>query len=176
MDYFLRVLAIGQSAKIKIDENEFQNLVRAKELISYFIKLTENYRVVVESFRAVERAKHDVELDHILYSKLSYKDFSDARVAVNSPIVGYLASARYFIDSTDKILSKFLSAEQVESFNQFRSQIYDTINEYRFVEALRNYVQHRRLHRPGISRLPLDPTNSLQACLSKIDAPSVLKH
>lgn len=64
---------------------------------------------------------------------------------LNSPIIGYLASARYFIDSTDKVLPKILTPEQEESFKTFRSEIYDTIKEYRFIEALRNYVQHREL-------------------------------
>jgi len=145
MNYYLQRLALGKNKRIVMTEKEFNELKLAKDTLTNFFSLTENYRVVVESYRAVEKAKHDAELEHILYSRLGYDNFSDARVALNSPLVGYLASARYFLDSTNKILPKSLSQAQVESFNKFRSNIYDTISEYRFVEALRNYVQHREL-------------------------------
>ena len=106
MDYYLQKPALGKNKRIEITENEFNKLKLAKDILTNFFSLTENYRVVVESYRAVEKAKHDAELDHILYSRLGYDDFSDSRVALNSPIVGYLASARYFLDSTDKIHPK----------------------------------------------------------------------
>lgn len=73
MEHFLQVLVLGQNTRIKINENEFQGLKQARDTINYFFNLTENYRVVVESYRAVERAKHDAELDHILYRRLDMK-------------------------------------------------------------------------------------------------------
>lgn len=145
MKYYLQKFALGQNSRIGITEKELNELKQAKDALTNFFSLTENYRVVVESYRTVEKAKHDAELDHILYSRFGYDNFSDTIVALNSPIVGYLASARYFLDSTDKILPKILSPAQVESFNEFRNNIYDSTSEYRFVEALRNYVQHREL-------------------------------
>jgi hypothetical protein len=145
MRHCLRVHAIGHRGFVGISGEEFDELKNAKGILANFYDLTENYRVVIQSYRAVEKAKHDAELDHILYSKFGYDDISDARVTLNSPIIGYLASSRYFLDSTDKILPKIISVTQVESFNQFRRNIYDSICEYRFIEALRNYVQHREL-------------------------------
>jgi hypothetical protein len=99
----------------------------------------------VESYRLVEKAKHDAELDHILRSRLGYEDLLDSRVGLNSPIVGYLASARLFLDSTDKTLPELLGPESIDSFKQLKGGIYDGSAEYRFIEALRNYVQHRKL-------------------------------
>ena len=145
MKYYLQKLALGQNGEIGITEKEFNALKQAKDALMNFFGLVENYRVVVESYRTIEKAKHDAELDYVLYSRFGYDDHSDARVALNSTIVGYLASARYFLDSTDKILPKILSSAQVKSFNEFRRNIYDSTIEYRFVEALRNYVQHREL-------------------------------
>jgi len=79
----------------------------------------------------------------MLYTNFGYG--SDTRVALNSPIIGYLSSSRYFLDSTDKILGRELNAEQLSAYLTFRSTLYDTIPEYAFIEALRNYVQHREL-------------------------------
>ena len=57
----------------------FAGLKRAKDILTTFFNLTENYRVLVETYRHVERAKHEVELDHILYSKHGYEDSADVR-------------------------------------------------------------------------------------------------
>ena len=135
MIYYLQVVTVGEDKRIEITEKKFNEIKLAKDTLMNFFSLTENYRVLVESYRAVEKAKHDAELNHILYGGLGYDDFSDARVFLNSPIVGYLSSARYFLDSTDKILPKILSQPQVESFNKFRNNIYDSNCEYRFIEG-----------------------------------------
>ncbi len=52
-----------------------------------FYDFTENYQVVVESYRNVEKAKHDAELDHILYSRFGYDDLCNDRVILNSLII-----------------------------------------------------------------------------------------
>lgn len=145
MNYCLQVLAIGHAFKIDLTEAEFEELRRAKNTLTKFFSLTENYRVVVESYREVERAKHEAELDHMLYSDFGYESLADARVALNGPIVGYLSSARYFLDSTDKLVAGVLTDEQCAEYQKLRSKIYDEVSQYAFVEALRNYVQHREL-------------------------------
>ena len=151
MKYHLQALVLNSDTTVEISEKEFYSIKQAWETITHISSLTENYRVVVESYRNVEKAKHDVELDHILYFDLGHDAFSDVRVKLNAPIVGYLASSRYFLDSTDRILQKILEQTHINSFNKFRSEIYDSHSQYRFVEELRNYVQHRGLPIDGTS-------------------------
>ena len=145
MNYCLRVLAIGHPLKVELTQAEFEELREAKNTLTKFSCFTENYRVAVECYRAVERAKHEAELNHMLYSDFGYESSADTRVALNAPIVGYLSSTRYFLDSTDKFLSKILSEQEVSTYKGLRSEIYDSTPQYAFIEALRNYVQHREL-------------------------------
>ncbi|MEO5712964.1 MAG: hypothetical protein ABIT37_05710 [Luteolibacter sp.] len=145
MNYCLQVLAIGHPLKVELSESEFEELKQAKQTLTKFFSFTENYRVVVESYREVERAKHEAELDHMLYSNFGYESLADARVALNAPIVGYLSSARYFLDATDKFISKVLTDDQAAKYQTQRRKIYDEFPHYAFIEALRNYVQHREL-------------------------------
>jgi len=100
---------------------------------------------VVEAYKNIELAKHEAEIDHILYSHHDYKNFVDARVVLSSPIISYLSSSRFFIDSSRKILKNILSDEKYNSFGSYVNEIYDTSEEYRFIEAVRNYVQHNDL-------------------------------
>jgi len=145
MNYYLQARTLGKDKKIYISEEEYNDLKLACNTLSTFFDFTENYRVVVESYILVEKAKHDAELDHVLHKRYGYEDFSNVRVALSAPIVGYLASARYFLDSSDKILREILSESNIESFKKFHHNIYDSNREYRFIEALRNYAQHRNL-------------------------------
>jgi len=145
MDYYLQVSAIGHQKKLPISVDEFKSLKEAQEKLNDLFKFTENYCVVVESYRKVEMTKFEVELNHILYGIPDYVDFSNVRIALNSPISGYLSSARYFLDSTPKILHRLFSDNEYDQFDQFRKGIYDSNFGYRFIEALRNHVQHNEL-------------------------------
>lgn len=145
MNYCLRVIALGHPLKVELTQSEFEELKYAKNILTKFFNFTENYRVAVESYRAVEKAKHEAELNHMLYSDFGYKSLADTRVVLNAPIVGYLSSSRYFLDSTDKFLSKILSEQEANIYKDLRGEIYDSTPQYAFIEALRNYVQHREL-------------------------------
>ncbi|SRR6266536_3623354 len=150
MKHYLQVFAIGAHAPVEIDAEHFAKLKASMKILGNFFDLTENYRVVVEAYKKVERAKHEAELDEILYSQQLYTDSADVRVSLSAPILGYLSSSRYFLDSTDKLLPKFLNDAGVQAFSAFRCDIYDHSPEYRFIEALRNYSQHRALPLHGI--------------------------
>ncbi|MFW6030221.1 MAG: hypothetical protein ACOCRO_08205, partial [Halanaerobiales bacterium] len=145
MEYIIKGMALGAQNKIEITQNEFEKIKKAKDNIDNFNKIVNNYCIVVEAYKNIELAKHEAEIDHILYSHHDYKNFVDARVVLSSPIISYLSSSRFFIDSSRKILKNILSDEKYNSFGSYVNEIYDTSEEYRFIEAVRNYVQHNDL-------------------------------
>lgn len=145
MKYYIKTNILGSKGIVDISKKEFHELKQANEILKNFYSLTRNYRVVVESYRNVEIIKHDVELNQVIYARYGHNQFYDDSVALNSSILGYLTTSRYFNDSTDKIIDKMLSQSHVASFKQFRSAIYDSVFEYRFIEKLRNYAQHKDL-------------------------------
>ena len=142
MTYSVEILALGEKDSLSIDEAAFKQLKAAKDTLNAFFTLTENYRVVAEAHRQVERANLEAVLEHILFRKSEYQDSADVRVMLSTPIFGYLATSRYFLDSTDKLLPTLLGDGEVKAFKALRSAIYDSTPEYRFIEALRNYSQH----------------------------------
>lgn len=145
MTYSVEILALGENDSLPIDEDTFNRLKAAKDSLTAFFTLTENYRVVAEAYRQVERANLEAVLEHILFSKSEYQDFADVRVMLSTPIFGYLAASRYFLDSSDKLLPAIIGEDEVKAFKAMRSAIVDSTPEYRFIEALRNYSQHREL-------------------------------
>lgn len=143
MKHALRILALGHSKYIDISAEEFEAIKVAREQLRVFGTFTENYRIVLESYHRLETVKHEIELNNLLYGFGFYGGLLDIRVALNSAIMAYLATARYFLDSGDKMLTKLIGAQAFAAFEAFRANIYDTQKEYKFVEGLRNYVQHR---------------------------------
>ena len=89
MKSYLKNFTLSHNARIDITENKFNKLKQAKDILMRFYDFTENYQVVVESYRNVEKTKHDAELDHILYSRFGYDDLCNDRVILNSLIIGY---------------------------------------------------------------------------------------
>ncbi|MDI1314885.1 hypothetical protein [Prosthecobacter sp.] len=145
MEYCLQIHALGCPEKVELSEDEFLTIKASKHKLESLFKMVEDYRIVVESYRTVEASQFEAAFSHILYSRAGYNDESETRVLLSSRIVAYLSCARYFIDSTDKTISSILSKEDVLKFKAFRSEIYDSVKEYRFIEALRNYSQHREV-------------------------------
>ncbi len=143
-EYFLQGCT-GRRSRVSITPEDFREIQRATETLSHFLKITQTYRVVLESYRAVEQAKHDAELDYLLHSKAPYRSLLDSTVVLNSAIVGYLASARLFLDLTDRLTGILLDEESRGVFVHIKEDMYDTTPQYAFVEALRNHVQHRSL-------------------------------
>ena len=143
MEYLLKGLANGQKNCIGISKSEYKEIESSTQILSLFSSFTENYLITLESYRKIEMSQHKLALDHRLMGFSPYKDSLNARVVLNSGLIGYLAAARFFLDWADKHLQIMVGKEGFENFNKFKSDIYDNSSEYRFVEALRNYVQHK---------------------------------
>src|SRR4051812_25712267 len=105
MKYALRVEAFPRSKRVDITEEMFNELTKARAVLSSFFYLTENYRVLLEAYQRAETVRHDVALSHILHGFSGYAATTDARVTLDSALIAYLASARYYIDSSNKLLS-----------------------------------------------------------------------
>jgi|GEM_PF-2471964 len=145
MEYCLQIHALGCPEKLDLSEDEFFLIKASKHKLEALFKMVEDYRIVVESYRMVEASQFEAAFSHILFSHASYNDSSDTRVLLSSKIAAYLSCARYFLDSTDRTISKISSEEEALKFKSFKSEIYDSVKEYRFIEALRNYAQHREV-------------------------------
>jgi hypothetical protein len=120
---FLQVLAIGPHKRVEIDAKQFAKLKSSKQILGELFDFTENYRVVIEAYKEVERAKHETELNEILYANFSYRHSADIRVALSAPILGYLSSSRYFLDATKKILPRFLDQTALDVFDALQRDI-----------------------------------------------------
>jgi hypothetical protein len=145
MRYELNRHLVKDKQSIPISEKEYKSILLAKSQLHDCYKLTENYGLVVESYRAFELAKFELELDHMLFSKYAYPDLADAFIKMNTPVTSLLSAFRYFIDTAPHLLGRLGGKELASKFKIKTNEIYDSCFEYRFICALRNHVQHEAL-------------------------------
>lgn len=127
---------------LEISEGEFTEIRGAVENLKNLLALTENYEMVVESFKDFKQTKFSEELKISMHSREDYHWVYDCRLILNTKLYGYLSVAKYFNDSACGILKKLLSEDDATKFQKKQSEFYDTRWGYRFSEELRNYTLH----------------------------------
>ena len=142
--YYIEYKSVGKKSRIEISRHEFNSIVWAKRVLTSFFSITESYRIIVESYRAIERAKYDASLNHILCSN-QFANFMNDRIFLNAPVIWYLSSCYFFHSAIKRLLPKVLLKEQIDTYNCYRNDVYEASKEYMFIESLRNYVTHRDL-------------------------------
>ncbi|MBN8865533.1 MAG: hypothetical protein J0H92_19315 [Sphingobacteriales bacterium] len=145
MRYELNRRLVNDKQSLPISEKEYKSILLAKKQLHDCYKLTENYGLVVESYRAFELAKFELELDHMLFSKYAYPDLANAFIKMTTPVTSLLSAFRYFIDTAPHVLGSLGGKELALKFKLKTHEIYDSCFEYRFICALRNHVQHEAL-------------------------------
>jgi hypothetical protein len=127
---------------LEISDREFAEIRDAVENLKNLLALTENYEMVVESFKDFKQAKFSEELKISMHSREDYHWVYDCRLILNTKLYGYLSVAKYFNDSAYRILKKLLSEDDATKFQKKQAEFYDTRWGYRFSEELRNYTLH----------------------------------
>lgn len=81
----------------------------------------------------------------ILRQPSDYSDFYAVRAVLNVRMVNLLTAAKLYLDQLPQHVCKCLPthADAKEKIHSYCREEYDSRFEYRFMEALRNYVQHR---------------------------------
>ncbi len=125
---------------MEIQESEYLLLQRARPVLNAAFSFEENYDLLVGNYLELESASLALTAQSMVRQCSEYQDLFELRAELNRRMVNFLSAARLFVDqilqrvgqcggsSTD--VKKKLEAE------------YDGSFEYRFMEALRNHVQH----------------------------------
>ena len=116
------ILAVGLEEKIKL--------------------LLDNY----EEFEA-ELVRLADDGKRILSPATALMDRMQARMILNRRIVNVLTACRLYLDQSEHAISELFDdrSDEVNAAEERRSTAYDNNPSYRFMEALRNHVQHRGL-------------------------------
>ena len=129
---------------LEIEQAQFEQLKSSRPVLSHALAIEEKYEIIISNFLELEREATNISISEMVRNHIEYKDFFAVRLALNIRLVNLLATVRLYTDQlSSHICVCFPSDENVktEVKNLFSSE-YDKSFEYRFMEALRNHVQH----------------------------------
>lgn len=145
MKYSVRVWAMGSYPEVDIDEEKFCELKKARSCLSGALAIEEKYELLLSNYIDLEKECLSASTDYMVRNATDYGGFFDIRLAFNRRIVNLLTSTKLYIDQIQQHVKACICIDIEKRVKSFFSTEYDDNFEYRFMEALRNYVQHRGL-------------------------------
>lgn len=151
MPYLLRAQVVGAAPEIPLTAEEFADLHQAHLALTAGLALEGKFEILLSNYLELEKEVLGLAAEQMVRGEISYERMAVAHRAINRQLINLLTTARLYVDHlphhTNEITGKARQAEVEALLNAE----YDTHFFYRFMEALRNYVQHRGFPAHGLS-------------------------
>lgn len=154
MRYILKRL-VGKQIEVEINKEEFDKIKHARECLLNAFSIEEKYELLLSNYLDLEKECLNLNCEFMIKNLTGYPDYFDILLALNKRIVNLLTSARLYIDQVHSHAKACLPQEDenIQKIDLLFNVEYDKFFEYRFMEALRNFVQHHAL---AVHSAPLD--------------------
>jgi len=140
MPPFLQPALLAPPPALEITDEEFGKLKSARPILSAAFSLEENYDLLIGNYVEFEKAALAISIDSVARVRFDYEDMFELKADMNRRAVNFLSSARLFLDQILQRVGKI--GGNTSEVKRAMSGEYDQLFEYRFMEALRNHVQH----------------------------------
>lgn len=143
---------------IDLSATEYADIARARAGVLTFVEIERKFDLLIENYADYERELFEGSLRALLFSRdtsylRAYARGQDGSLRVTKRLVNLLTTARLYIDQVNHDLSSVYGkssdvygARKKAASSQFVSHV-----EYRFMEKLRNHVQHRAMPMWGVT-------------------------
>ncbi|MCB4862986.1 hypothetical protein K7W03_25730 [Sphingobium sp. PNB] len=153
MEFRLRKNEIACAACVPITATRYAEISVASDALLLISKIEESWDNLIKNFIDIESEIIKCALDNMVISYDDPFQYQDNRLNFSRLFNNFLSSSRAYIDHTPHHISSLERYDIAKYFNDLRIAAYDGSFEYRFIEALRNYSQHRGLPIHGTSYL-----------------------
>lgn len=146
-NYILRKVVLAAVPEVRITAEEFTELASARITLTSAFAIEEKYEVLISNYLALESALLARAATDMIRSDLDYRDFFDGRMPLTVCMVNLLTATKLYLDQVPQDIRECLGGDKEanQRFKDMCSAEYNAHFEYRFMEALRNHVQHRAL-------------------------------
>ena len=126
-----------------IDAKRFKEVEFAKNVCLLALGLEEKLQLVIDNYIEWETELLTRAQSSIFWQSNKYESMQH-RLGLARKLTNVLTGFRLYLDQTDHALSKIFGnpSGELQSIKQFKNSLYDSCFGYRFLEALRNHVQH----------------------------------
>jgi hypothetical protein len=151
MRYLLRMQVIEVVPEIELTEDEFRELKEAHNILSAGSAIEEKFEILLSNYLELEKEALNLSAEQMVRLEMSYERMFEARATINRRMINLLTTTKLYVDHLPHHTNEIIGEEKTREITRFLSREYDTHFEYRFMEALRNYVQHRGFPAHAIS-------------------------
>lgn len=140
----LKIHAFGEYPEISISKEKFEELRTAKDKLAAGLALAEKFEILLQNFLELEKELLSISVDRFSPDSGDYTQAFNEKLAMNRRIVNLLTSTKLYIDQAVKHIYPFFDDNEKTKQNvkSHFSEEYDKSSSYRFMELLRNHVQH----------------------------------
>lgn len=132
--------------RAEITKGKANKLVSASRKALEISLLEEKYDYLIENYLELEEENFRIASRYLVLGSFGFNTFQNDRGSLARRIINLLTACRIYLDHTPHHLKKiFITDGEAKKFKEVTHMQYESSLEYRFVEALRNYVQHRGL-------------------------------
>lgn len=145
--YCLTIVAISQNAKYEITKEMFDELKTSKQCLNHCLSIEEKYELIISNYLELEKECLNVSFNSMISNNDGYDDFFETRLSLNRRVINLLTTTKLYVDQIQQHVKAALMGNSkvvLDVKDLFRLE-YDSFFEYRFMEAMRNYAQHRGL-------------------------------
>ena len=130
----------GDSA-ITITKSEYIALKEAKHILSAGLDIEQQDEVPLSNYEDFEKEIVSVAIEHMLYAVGEFRQY---HARLNRRIINLLTTSRLYKDQVKQRVSDIIknSSEGIDKVDAMFTEMDNKHLEYRFMEQLRNHVQH----------------------------------
>ena len=140
MKFYLQPALLSPPPALELTETEYAQLAEARLILTSAFSLEENYDLLVGNYLELENSVLSLSATTMLRQQHEYHDMFELNAEMNRRAVNFLSSARLFVDQIRQRVSTCCG--DADEIKLRLSAEYDRTFDYRFMEALRNHVQH----------------------------------
>lgn len=146
MRYIIRSCYVENTHEEAIAPEMFHLIRCCRHVLTAALEIEEIFDNLVSNYLEIESKCFALTARSLVRRLVGYREGNDALASINLVFVNYLSTARAYVDKIASAAARCLQGpaaiEAKELVNQLLAEQYDAEFGYRFMEALRNHVQH----------------------------------
>lgn len=142
MKYLLSVDTILDFPRVDIEKADFESMKKAMSALSNGLAIEEKYDILISNYSDFEMEILRQAVKLMISFPQSYNDFYKSRIGFDRKMVNLLTAAKLYLDYLSHHVAQIVGDSAKNDVDALKSEQYDLSKEYRFMEALRNHVQH----------------------------------
>ncbi len=135
-------MILGSTIAQEIHEEQFVRLKKSHSILLSARAIEEKYDLLISNYFEFEKELLSKIAEHSLFEQTSYNAFYDLRSILNRRVINLLTSTKLYCDQIEKHVRGCKTITSESFTKPLFSEEYDNHIEYRFLDAMRNHVQH----------------------------------